>query len=168
MWRDVLLSDAEFHRPDRSDHTEEDTYTFELAYQRLLVQDDDRVRSKANTLIEQANYLVKLLQIPVTKVPMFDDFAHHLSSALSSVISSSEMLEDAKWSIAEHDPEFSPFVGAMNVDDRRKGQPWVRDFIKESVRVQQGVQRKRTAPQQPEDMEAPPMPGRPMPPGKRP
>jgi hypothetical protein len=155
LWRDVLLSDADFHRPERSDHTEEETYAFELAYLRLLVQDDDRVRSKANALVERANSLVKLIPLA-------------LSPSLAPVVSSSEMLEEAKWSIAENDPEFSPFVGPMNVDDKRKGQPWVRDYIKENIRVQQGVQRKKQ-PLAPEEMSGPMMqPGAPVLPGSRP
>jgi hypothetical protein len=173
LWREVLLRDADFHRPERSDHTEEETYTYELAYIRLLVQDDDRVRSKANAAVEQANILVKLLQVPVIKNALFEDFfVRHGAHMLSSVVTSADMLEEAKWSIAENDPEFSPFVGVMDVadNDKRKGQPWIRDYIKENIRVQQGVQRRKAAPQLSEDVDPTQMPpGRPqMPPGKKP
>ncbi len=61
MWRDVLLADKEFHRPERSDHTDEETYAFELAYLRLIVQDDDDVRKKANELAGKLNTAFRFL-----------------------------------------------------------------------------------------------------------
>ena len=110
MWKDVLIANKDFHRPERSTKTDEDTYTYELAYLRLIVQDDPRVRAKATALARNVDQAVKLLPFP---------FSH------SSPMDLSVAQEEARWIIAETDPEFSPFVGVMNVPDPERWRPWV-------------------------------------------
>ncbi len=46
IWREVLAKYPEFHRPDRSDKTEEDTYEYELELANLL-REDGSVRRRA-------------------------------------------------------------------------------------------------------------------------
>jgi hypothetical protein len=135
MWQAVLVANKDFHRPERSTKTDEDTYTYELAYLRLIVQDDPRVRAKATALARNVDQAVKLLPFPFSR---------------SSPMDLSVAQEEARWVIAETDPEFSPFVGVMNVPDpERNGGPWVPPEVKESVRMQQGVQRARPLPTMP-------------------
>jgi hypothetical protein len=135
QWRDVLAKNQEFHRGERSDRIEEETYAYELAYLRLIVQDDQRVREKAAALLGQAKAAFQVAP---------------LALSLASPTGLSITTEEAKWVVAETDPAFSPFVGVMVVPDARNGGPWIRPEIKAAVRGQQGVQRAAPLPQQPE------------------
>ena len=151
LWRDVLIKNKAFHRPERSQKTDEDTYAYELAYLRLIVQEDQRVRIKADQLVLRTDAAIKMLPFPFSRSSLMD-----LSAATM----------EAKWVVAESDPEFSPFVGVMNLPperlpDERHGGPWVPADIKESVRTQQGVQRARPLAQQGPPPGAQPMPGMP-------
>jgi hypothetical protein len=134
MWRDVLEANPDFHRPERTQKTEEDTYTFELAYLRLIIQENARVRAKAAALSAHVDDAFRLLPFP---------FSHASPMALPVA------QEEAKWVVAESDPEFSPFVGVMNLKDKsdpRNGSHWIPADVKESVRTNQGVQRARSVP----------------------
>ena len=64
QWKKVLAGNKEFHRPERSDQTDEQTYQYELAYLRLLVQDDESVREKANEVISPCRAVVPFLSEP--------------------------------------------------------------------------------------------------------
>jgi hypothetical protein len=60
----------------------------------------------------------------------------------------SEAREEIKWYVAE--TFFSPFAGPIDPNDPAKT-PWVRDSIKESVRVNFGIQRTRNRGASPTD-----------------
>jgi hypothetical protein len=155
LWGEVLKKHKDFHRPERSQKTDEDTYAFELGYLRLIVQEDPRVRAKAAELVRRTDAAIKALPFP---------FSH------SSPMDLSVAVEEAKWVVAESDPEFSPFAGVMKLEDRldpRNGGPWVPPEIKEAVRQQQGVQRAKPLAQQGPPPGAP-MPGMPGPQGPPP
>jgi hypothetical protein len=64
QWKDVLASDRNFHRQERSDRIEEQTYEYELAYLRMLVQDDQGVREKANEIVLPCRAVVPFLTAP--------------------------------------------------------------------------------------------------------
>jgi hypothetical protein len=132
QWKKVLIADKEFHRPERSERTDEETYTYELAYLRLLVQDDEDVRKRAATLARDVSTTLNLLPFP--------------ASGASQIMSPrlTDVQEALKWFIAEK--VISPFALPMSerdgVTDERRGGPWVRDAVKESVQQAQGVKRK--------------------------
>jgi hypothetical protein len=130
-WREVLRRNADYHRNPRSDKAEEETYAFELAYLRLIVQDDQSVRDKATALVAQGKTVISVMPFPLAK---------------ASPLGLSVAQDEAKWVIAENDPTYSPFVGSMDTTDARRGGPWIRPDIKNSVRQQQGVQRASDVP----------------------
>jgi len=145
QWRDVLAADPEFHRPERSDKIEEETYSYELSYLRLIVQDDQRVREKAARLTEQAKAAFAFAPFPL---------------AQASPLGLSVVQDEAKWVVAENDPAFSPFVGPMdlaNKRDTRNGGPWIRPEIKNLVRNNQGIQRANSQSSEP-GPDGPPVP----------
>jgi hypothetical protein len=125
-WREILRNNKEYHRSERSDRIEEETYAFELAYLRLIVQDDQQVRDKATVLVDQAKAALSVMPFPLTQ---------------SSPMGLAMAQDEARWVVAENDPNFSPFVGVMDVPDERKGGPWIRPEVKTAVRSQQGVHR---------------------------
>jgi hypothetical protein len=132
-WKAVLAKDAEFHRPERSDRIEDETYTYELAYLRLLVQDDARVRARARELaLKYAQVLAAGTSVlPFKPFPVTEW--------------KKDALEDIKWYVAE--TEFSPFAQLISekdgvTDRERLNTPWVRPEVKDAVRTAQGVQRK--------------------------
>ena len=55
-WREVLRAFPNFHRPDKSDRTEEETYEFELALIKLLTE-DGAVRARADRVAEASRAL---------------------------------------------------------------------------------------------------------------
>jgi hypothetical protein len=55
-WREVLRAFPNFHRPDKSDRTEEETYEFELALIKLLTE-DGIVRARADRVAEASRAL---------------------------------------------------------------------------------------------------------------
>jgi hypothetical protein len=158
-WKTVLAALPNFHRlppPDHNERVEEETCEFELAYQRLLVQDDDRVSAWANKVSHAAHAVVPFLAEPFPKgggpTPQWP----------------SANREELKWYIVETvgGQDFSsPFVGSLTPT----GEPWISDGIRELTRTHQGV----TNPQRPgaEDGRPPeprPVPDMPGPPGGRP
>jgi hypothetical protein len=137
-WRDVLAENPEFHRPSRgSDKTEEDTFEYELAYLRLLVQEDQRVRTRAERLAAALALTIKAdalwweaareeLKWLVVESMGKKDFAY---------------IKDEKEREAE---DFSsPLVGTRAPDNT----PWVRDELKEIVRTRLGLSRRAPPPQ---------------------
>ena len=63
-WRQVLLDNPDFYRPENGTRAEEDTYEFELDYLRLLVQDDPRVRQQARVIGTAAGSIIPFLPVP--------------------------------------------------------------------------------------------------------
>ncbi|MBA4066923.1 MAG: hypothetical protein C0501_25095 [Isosphaera sp.] len=138
QWKRVLAADPIFHgfgEPDlRTDKTQEDTYAYELSYLRLLVQDDEKVRKRADELSKEVAGVIRALPFP--------------ASAFAPGLAVRDAQEEFRWHVAEH--EVSPLAQPMGekdgvTDDRRRGQPWVHATIKEQVRAQQGVQRRPAA-----------------------
>ncbi len=161
-WKAVLAKDGKFHRPDRSDRTEEETYNYELAYLRLLVQDDVRVRAKANTIAHQLAYTLRLsaLVLPFQPFPFeasLPSWSKGSTTFLGSTIMQAwasrfavpdwkkEALEDIKWYVADSMSPFARPIGPEDgvTDPERLGTPWIRPDIKDNVRTSQGVQRKQ-------------------------
>jgi hypothetical protein len=171
-WKAVLVKNPNFHRPERSTHTEEETFTHDLAYLRLLIQHDEKLRTRTN---EEAQVVASALQVAGAMLP-FQPFQFEASLPYWSKGSSTffgtaimqawtardavpewkkESLEDMKWTIGE--AEFAIFAGLITqedgVNDERVGSPWIRTEARTSVLSTQGVLRKPN--QQPQ---APPTP----------
>jgi hypothetical protein len=145
-WRQVLLDNPDFHRPDASgERTEEETFEYELEYLRLIVQDDPRVRQRARELGSAARAVVPFLPDPAeTATPLLP----------------AEVREDLLWHVAER--EFSPFAGLVPEGTRWGGTPWVRQDIKEAVKTRQGIVRRPTqAPATPGGDQGPAVPASP-------
>lgn len=162
-WKAVLAKDANFHRPEHSDRTEEDTYTYELTYLRLIVQDDERVRDKANELANQIANVMRTASVvlpfqPCPFVASLPYWSKGATTFVDSVISlawgcrflasewKKDALEDMKWYVAE--TQFSPFAKNISEQDgvtdrERLNTPWIRADIKNAVRTSQGVQKKQ-------------------------
>ena len=64
QWKAVLAGDRSFHRPDGSERIEEETYEYEIEYLRMLVQDDQRIRDRANEVIGPVRSVVPFLTYP--------------------------------------------------------------------------------------------------------
>ena len=154
-WKGVLASNPQFHRPvQTSDRTEEETFEYELAYLRLLVQDDKRVRDRANAIAHATGGAVPFLTAP---------FPAGAADAAADPLWPEANREELKWWVVENvaGADFSsPFVGSRSAD----GSPWVRDDIKEAVRTKQGVSRRSAGPQAPAGAGAVPPPELPAPP----
>jgi hypothetical protein len=135
MWKEVLRNNRDFHRPGNSDRTDEETYVFELAYLRLLVQDDEQLRNQANAVAAAVTGTTRPLPFPL--------------SFTGTPLAVRDGIEQLKWYLAE--TKFSPFSGPMDVDDDRKGGPWVRSEIKQNIRIQQGIEKAPAAPAPPGD-----------------
>lgn len=131
QWKRVLAADKQFHRPERSDRVQEETYQYELAYLRLLVQDDQDVRTRAAELARRYESVLRLLPLPAPGV---------------SVLGLRDAQEEFKWYVAEK--VLSPFAEPMGekdgVTDERRGTPWVPEDVKQSVRQSMGLVRKPT------------------------
>lgn len=164
LWKDVLINNPDFHRPEQSDRTEEETYMYLIEYMRMIVQDDDRVRAKANEVVHGCGAVVPFLPppfpqtlaaqqrrandrvlaaVPFAPLPYPD--AMGWDPPGSTPQWGTDLREDIKWYVAEN--YFSPFAGLMDVNDDRRGTPWIRPDVKDSVRMQQGVMRRGAASQ---------------------
>jgi hypothetical protein len=143
-WREVLRNNPTFHRPSQtSDRTEEETYEYELAYLRLLVQDDKRVRDKANEIAHGVGGVVPFLGVPYPA----GNAAGNAATAADPLWPDANR-EEMKWWVVENmgkEDFSSPLVGTTAPD----GTPWVQDGMKESVRQKQGVSRRPQQPPQP-------------------
>ena len=49
---------SKLHRPEGSERIEEQTYEYEIEYLRMLVQDDQRIRERANALVSPMRSVV--------------------------------------------------------------------------------------------------------------
>jgi hypothetical protein len=155
-WKQVLIARPRFHRlppPDRGERAEEETYEFELAYQRLLVQYDERVREAANEVaraIRLAGDLsgaFALSATPAAPSPKSRGAAPFQGLPFPpggegnlDPFWSTANREELKWFVVENvanAPFSSPFVGSLTPE----GTPWIQEDIKEMVRTKQGVSR---------------------------
>jgi hypothetical protein len=64
QWKAVLAGDRNFHRPEGSERIEEQSYEYEIEYLRMLVQDDQRVRERANAVVSPVRGVVPFLTYP--------------------------------------------------------------------------------------------------------
>ena len=153
LWKKVLLKNPAFHRAERSDRIEEETYEYELEYIRLLiVSRDKKVWDKG-----QEEYAKAAEQV----------------GAFFPLIGTATRLPTAAqldWNAMIAEKYFSPFGGMMPGDlppgDPRAGGPWIRLDVKKAVLSRQGVITDKPAPApppQPGGMTPPP----PAPPPKR-
>ncbi|HTH49268.1 MAG TPA: hypothetical protein VMB21_17260, partial [Candidatus Limnocylindria bacterium] len=209
QWKEVIRNDRNFHRPANSDRIEEQTYEYELAYLRMLVQDDQSIREKANEVVAPARGVVPFLTYPYPETlrqsqlaanervqaaaPGFlgvfvptpyprvltrsqiaaNERTERVRAAAPAFLRpflpnpfpntetdlptqtpqwSKEAQEEIKWFVAERD---SPFSGAMDTPDDRRGTPWIQNEVKESVRINQGIQRRTNNPPQASPSSAP-------------
>ncbi len=120
QWKGVLLANPAFHRPERFDKAEEETYEYELEYLRLLAQDDQRVRDKAREAYRTA---------VGAAVPFFTASPDVPAAARDGI----------HGRVAEE--YFSVFGGLMppTVPDDRAGTYWIRPDIRGQVLGRQGV-----------------------------
>jgi hypothetical protein len=155
QWKQVLTDNPRFHRvppPDRGDRVEEETYEYELAYQRLLVQHSEPVRTWSNKIAHTAHGVVPFLTVPFPTEALAPG-----QTPVADPLWPTANRESIKWFVVENvaREEFSsPFVGSL----ARDGSPWVREDLKDIVRNRMGVPR-RIQPTAP-----PPGPVRPAPP----
>jgi hypothetical protein len=128
QWKRVLLNHPDFHRPDISTRTEEETYEYELEYIRLLA------RASPPALQAEVNKTARAMQAAIPFLPdPFPDSGRQWPA---------DVIESLKWEAAER--VLSPFAQPMPT-----GGPWVQPGIKDPVRVRQGVQLQSAPPQAP-------------------
>jgi hypothetical protein len=140
LWKDVLLKNPSFHRPERSDRIEEETYEVELEYLNLLiVSRDKRVWDRG-----QEEYAKTVERI----------------GAFFPLIGTATQLPSAAqfdWNRIIAEKYFAPFAGMMPSDlppgDSRAGGPWIRQDARTTILGRMGL----STPQQPPG--APPRPG---------
>ncbi|MDY3555426.1 hypothetical protein R5W24_004569 [Gemmata sp. JC717] len=175
QWKEVLRANPTFHRPERSDRTEEETCEFEMAYQRLLVQDDERVREYADRLAGGSQSVVPFLSLPF---PMQDKwYQSQLDQRRKQWAAELKQWEERQRTRKPDDKpdprpeeprvEADPLWPSGNREELKwyvvenvsgqsfsspfvgsmapDGGPWVSDSMKESVRQKQGVSRKQPA-----------------------
>ncbi|QDU22074.1 hypothetical protein [Urbifossiella limnaea] len=118
QWKSVLLANPAYHRPERFDRVEEETFEFELDYLRLLAQDDRRVQDKALEVLREGVSAVLPFQGARVAIPVSYDLKLRVA-----------------------DEFFSVFGGTMptTLTDGRGGTPWIRPDIRNTVLGRQGV-----------------------------
>jgi len=120
QWKSVLLANPAFHRPERFDKAEEETYEYELEYLRLLAQDDQRVRDKAREAYRTA-----------------------IGAAVPFFTANPDVPAAARDAVHGRTAEeyFAVFGGVMpsNLTDGRAGTHWIRPDIRGQVLGRQGV-----------------------------
>ncbi len=131
-WKQVLLKNPNFHRPEKLSAIEEQTYEYELEYIRLIALDDPRVRDKTNEVVAAARAVIPFLPEP---------FPADLSQPAPPW--NGRLRDDLKTVIAEQ--FFAPFRGLMPDDlaDSRRGTPWIREETKSTVLSRQGISRQQ-------------------------
>ena len=117
----MLRDNPEFHRNERTDKAEEETYEYEMEYLQLIAQDKPEVRARA--LEEYKKEFQKRLEKPaaalgVTVLPVPTFIPQELRDAMHAQTA---------------EKFFSPFDGFA-----RDNQPWVRNDIKDIVRGRTG------------------------------
>ena len=127
-WKQVLLNNPAFHRAEQFDKVEEETYEYELEYLRLIAQDSQEVRDAARRNFEAAVQPVGALLPFVAAAPVIPVAAR------------------SEWNATAAEA-FSPFAGLMpsTLPDDRRGTPWVRNGVKQTVLTRQGVAPKPAA-----------------------
>jgi hypothetical protein len=161
-WKRVLTELPNFHRlppPDISEHVEEETCEYELAYQRLLVRGDRRVTDRANQFARAAHALMLGFCGLATETERARQTAGAARAVVpfltDRVISASfpdanppwpvAAREEIKWHIVETvaGADFSsPFVGSRTA----QGDPWITDNVRNQVRMRQGLTTRRPPP----------------------
>jgi hypothetical protein len=131
-WKQVLLRNPNFHRPEKLGRAEEETYEYELEYIRLIAFDDPRVRDKTSEVVRTARAV-----IPFRPEPFPADVGASPGPPWHS-----DLRDELKTAIAEH--FFAPFRGNMPDDlkDSRRGTPWIREDTKDTVLSRQGITRR--------------------------
>ncbi|HEY3788821.1 MAG TPA: hypothetical protein VGL71_08205, partial [Urbifossiella sp.] len=158
LWRRVLAKNPDFHRNDRLQSIEEQTYEYELAYLRLIAFNDplDVVRKKARE--EYAKEHERIAKTAAGAIPFGVPGPPPAAIPLA--------LHDAWYSMTA-EKFFSPFSGVISAQDvapgdPRIGTPWISKSVKELTLQRQGVARPAAdAPNGP-----PGSPGAPPPPKK--
>ncbi|MBM3982157.1 MAG: hypothetical protein FJ304_18215 [Planctomycetes bacterium] len=173
LWKKVLEQNPQYHRlapPANGNRGEEEACEFELTYQRLLVSDDQRVRDRAN-LYEHAIVLAHAV-VPFVTRPLFDPANPQWSSNVREELkwfvvettsdSAFNDLRDeaarklvvpgetpaardarvraADAALRKREDFSSPFVDPANPER------WVREFVRDGVRVRQGITRRQQPP----------------------
>ena len=148
QWRGVLVANPNFHRAERLQRIEEETFEYELEYLRLIATADplNKVWPKAREEYQKAFLEAAAVAIPFAA----------LRTAPDSIPQS---IRD-RWYGETAEKFFSPFAGLITEKDvppgdPRIGTPWVANHVKEAVLVRQGISKAPT----PEEMAAgPPVP----------
>jgi hypothetical protein len=147
-WKEVLKSNIDFLRQER---IEEETLEAELTYQRMLRQDDERVREYANELARRSAAVVPFLTTPFPRGGGSDP--------LWTKGNRDKLLRYVAEEV-RGEPFSSPFL-ALTPDGKpdlpKDGLDWFRPGLREQVLVKQGVtpQQQQTAPPGPGDPNAP-------------
>ncbi len=172
LWKQVMTNNPKYHRlapPDRGERGEEETCEYELAYQRLLVTTfDPRVTQRANEVAHAAHAIVPFLTDPFLKgdvTPQWssnnreeikwfivettsardfesvrDEAARKLLVPNETPAARDERVRKADEAQRKKEDFSSPFVDPTNPER------WVREDIKEMVRVRQGISRRQQGP----------------------
>lgn len=122
-WKGVLADNPDYHRNDRTDKAEEESFEYELEYLQLIAQDAPEVRAKAleEYLKDYEKKVEKAVPGMVALAPMYRP---------PTIIP--RELQD-KWQADTAEKFFSPFDGFA-----RDGLPWVRSDVKDTVRSRTG------------------------------
>jgi hypothetical protein len=144
-WKAVLAKYPEFHRMERSERIEEETFTYELNYIRLLMLDDADVRREANERFTRLTADLKLAAAVLGGLQPFP-----LAADWQRDPRQANLMEDVKWAVAESKSPFYKLIGEGeddNVTDReRLGTPWIKPETKGLVRQNMGLDREKSAP----------------------
>ena len=137
LWRGVLVANPSFHRAERLQRIEEDTFEYELEYLRLIAIADPRVWQKARE--EYAKEFEKLAR---AVVPF---------GGIGPAPQTIPFAQRDLWYAATAEKFFSPFAGNITVNDVPPGDPrvdtpWIAGYVKEAILQKQGVNRAPTAP----------------------
>jgi len=142
LWRGVLVRNPNFHRGERLNKVEEDTYEYELDYLRLIANSDPQnvVWKKARE--DYAADYMKTAKVAAAVVPF--------GAAAPAPTTIPQAIRD-EWHFNAAEKHFSPFGGNITAEDvppgdPRVGTPWVTAFVKESILVQQGIRKTPAAP----------------------
>lgn len=137
QWRGVLIKYRDFHRTERLNKTEEDTYEYELEYLRLIALRDPLQEVRKKALEDyRAEYERKAKLVLAAGVIPFG-----VPGPVPSEIPLS--IQDS-WFMDTAEKHFAPFGGNITeqdvgAGDKRIGTPWILGYVKDSVRQRQGI-----------------------------
>ena len=126
-WKDVLIRNPDFHRSERFDRVEEETFEYELEYLRLIALDDPRVSKKA-----RENYATAVRAVGAA-LPVLAGVPAELNIPPAARV---------RWNAAAAENDFSVFGGLMTgvpATDPRYNSPWVQAGAKSTVLGRQGI-----------------------------